>query len=176
MKISAFALLAMSASLVASSPIFKKSFGSSVLHGLDKPRYFNRAVRDDTSSEAVFRQDIGTFSSSKPKHSRHAIGAAGDDNNPYVWDFETYSQANYYGDRQRFNGDGCWNFQCSQVRSYKGLPDMDYTFYDKEECEGKVLLHTTDEKMDSMKQPFKPCSVMVKKQHDEEDSTADREA
>ncbi|KAF9568848.1 hypothetical protein EC968_002820 [Mortierella alpina] len=175
MKISAITLLALSASLVASSPVSKKSFDSSVIHGFGKPQYFKHAVREDTFSEAVFQPVIGSFSSSESKHSHTAVEAAGDDSNPYVWDFETYSQANYYGDRQRFNGDGCWNFQCSQVRSYKGLPDMDYTFYEKEECEGKVLLHTTEEKMQSMKQPFKPCSVMVKKQHEEE-STADPEA
>ncbi|KAF9945278.1 hypothetical protein BGZ72_001507, partial [Mortierella alpina] len=177
MKISALTLLAMSASLATAGPIAKKNFDSSVMNGFDKPRYLNRAVRDDTSSEAVFHPDIGAFSSSKAKHSgKTAFKAASDDKNPYVWDFETYSQANYYGDRQRFNGDGCWNFQCSLVRSYKGLPDMDYTFYEKEECEGKVLLHTTDEKMQSMKQPFKPCSVMVKKQHADDEAAAEREA
>ncbi|KAF9988044.1 hypothetical protein BGZ75_010094 [Mortierella antarctica] len=163
MKFLALTLLALGASVVASSPISKKSFDSSVIHGSGKLQYLNHAVRDDTSSEAVFHPDIGAFSSSKSKHSHKAIEAASDDNNPYVWDFETYSQANYYGDRQRFNGDGCWNFRCSLVRSYKGLPNMDYTFYDKEECKGTVLLHTTDEKMQSLKQPFKPCSVMVKK-------------
>ncbi|KAF9963639.1 hypothetical protein BGZ70_007267 [Mortierella alpina] len=176
MKISAATLLALSVSFVASSPISKKSSDSSVVHGFGKPRYLNHAVRDDTSSEAVFNPAIGAFSSSKSKRSHTAVEAAGDEHNPYVWDFETYSQANYYGDRQRFNGDGCWNFQCSLVRSYKGLPDMDYTFYDKEECEGTVLLHTTEEKMESMKQPFKPCSVMVKKQHADEESTVDQEA
>ncbi|KAF9545431.1 hypothetical protein EC957_010961 [Mortierella hygrophila] len=56
---------------------------------------------------------------------------------PYAWDFETYSRDNYIGDRQRFNGDGCVNLHCIEVRGYK------------------------DEMRDQIKQPFKPCSIRV---------------
>ncbi|KAF9426457.1 hypothetical protein BGZ94_006502 [Podila epigama] len=79
----------------------------------------------------------------------------------YRWDFETFSQPNYYGDRQRFNGDGCVNFRCINIQSYQGLPNKEYIFYDGDDCYGAVILRTTKEKLSPIPQPFAPCSIRV---------------
>ncbi|KAF9116927.1 hypothetical protein BGX30_005796, partial [Mortierella sp. GBA39] len=69
--------------------------------------------------------------------STHDISA---ERESYAWDFETYSQDNYIGDRQRFNGDGCVNLHCVEVRGYKGLPNKEYIFYEGDDCYGAVIL------------------------------------
>ncbi|KAG0345708.1 hypothetical protein BG004_003231 [Podila humilis] len=93
--------------------------------------------------------------------SRIASLVTADDNDRYTWDFETYSQPNYYGNRQRFNGGGCVNFRCIKVQSYKGLKNKEYIFYDGHDCHGEVMLRTTKKMMSSIPQPFAPCSIRV---------------
>ncbi|KAG0082457.1 hypothetical protein BGZ92_011726 [Podila epicladia] len=61
------------------------------------------------------------------KYRAASVIAAGE-RDPYTWDFEGFSQSNYYGDRQRFNGNGCVNFHCVNFQSYKGLPNKEYIF------------------------------------------------
>ncbi|KAG0323972.1 hypothetical protein BG000_002400, partial [Podila horticola] len=97
----------------------------------------------DTPHDDIISQ-VPVFASTE---SRSASVIAAGKRDPYTWDFETFSQANYYGDRQRFNGDGCVNFRCVNVRAYKGQPDKEYIFYDGDDCYGAVLLLTIQEKM-----------------------------
>ncbi|GJJ72171.1 hypothetical protein EMPS_04528 [Entomortierella parvispora] len=157
MKITSWVTLAMVVGFVSANPI--ETFG--------KPYFIHTHIREDSYSQAVpptvdaASALMVDHSKTEDGHNRHASQATKDDKNPYVWDFETYSQANYYGDRQRFNGDGCVNFRCIEVRSYKGLPDKEYIFYDGDDCYGAVILRTTDEKRESISQPFKPCSIRV---------------
>ncbi|KAG0049237.1 hypothetical protein BGZ83_005936 [Gryganskiella cystojenkinii] len=157
MKIASWVALAMVIGFVSANPI--ESFG--------KPKYITSSLRDDFYSEAVpetvdtANARVAEHSKLDNDHSRYAAHAAKGDKNPFVWDFETYSQANYYGDRQRFNGDGCVNFRCDEVRSYKGLKNKEYIFYDGDDCFGAVILRSTDEKKQSIPQPFKPCSIRV---------------
>ncbi|KAF9579259.1 hypothetical protein BGW38_004556 [Lunasporangiospora selenospora] len=84
--------------------------------------------------------------------------------NPFVWDFESFSQDNFIGNRQRFNGDGCFNFHCSEIRSFKGLPDKEYIFYQLADCTSRVLLRTGLPEIQSIPadlRPFQPCSIRV---------------
>ncbi|KAF9135087.1 hypothetical protein BGW39_004719 [Mortierella sp. 14UC] len=134
------------------------------------PRFHTDAVREESYSKAMLiPKSIEVSPKSSDHQGRTSIlvhsdpSAATDSNKrePYIWDFETYSQNNYYGDRQRFNGDGCVNFRCSDVRAFKDLTNKEYIFYNGDDCYGVVILRTTDEMMDNIKQPFKPCSIRV---------------
>ncbi|KAG0036903.1 hypothetical protein BGZ82_003462 [Podila clonocystis] len=136
MRIASLISLAAILGFVASSPISDKRDTSN----------------DDTASQ------VPVFATTKNRAA--SIIAAGE-RDPYTWDFETFSQANYYGDRQRFNKDGCVNFHCVNFQSYKGLPNKEYIFYDGDDCYGAVILRTTQEKMSSIPQPFAPCSIRV---------------
>ena len=53
------------------------------------------------------------------------------------------------------------NLRCSEVRSFKGLLGKEYIFYDGVDCYGAVVLRTTDEKQESITQPFSPCLIRV---------------
>jgi len=154
MKITSWVTLAMVVGFVSADPV--ETFG--------KPKFVNAQTREDSYSQAVpptvdaASTLVAGHSKTENEHNRYAAQASPNVKNPYVWDFETYSQANYYGDRQRFNGDGCVNFHCGEVRSYKGLPNKEYIFYDGDDCYGAVILRTTDEKRQSITQP---CSIRV---------------
>lgn len=102
---------------------------------------------------------LGTILVFASTENRAAFIIAAGERGPYTWDFETYSQAKYYGDRQRFNGDGCVNFRCVNVQAYKGLPNKEYIFYDGDDCYSSVILRTTQEKKSPIPQPFAPCSI-----------------
>ncbi|KAF9369509.1 hypothetical protein CPB97_003545 [Podila verticillata] len=107
----------------------------------------------DTSSREDAVSQVPVFASTE---SRSASVIAAGERDPYTWDLEIYSQADYYGDHQRFNGDGCVN-----VQAYKGLPNKEYIFYDGDDCYGTVILRTIQEKMSPIPQPFAPCSIRV---------------
>ncbi|KAG0091471.1 hypothetical protein BGZ93_008823, partial [Podila epicladia] len=85
------------------------------------------------------------------KYRAASVIAAGE-RDPYTWDFEGFSQSNYYGDRQRFNGNGCVNFHCVNFHTF---------FYDGDDCYGVVILRTTQEKMSPIPQSFASCSIRV---------------
>ncbi|KAF9922830.1 hypothetical protein FBU30_007038 [Linnemannia zychae] len=140
------------------------------------PHFYTNAIRGESYAEAVaipvtveFNEITGICDAAanhptQPHYTNRAasmIPAAG--RGIYTWDFETYSQNNFIGDRQRFNGGGCVNFRCSEARGYKGLPDKEYTFYKEHDCHGDVLLKTKEVQMDNIKQPFNPCSIDVKR-------------
>ncbi|KAF9106565.1 hypothetical protein BGX29_009092 [Mortierella sp. GBA35] len=174
MKITSLATIAMVIGLVASTPTPQSSPQTNkdtLVQTFGVPHFLNTPAREDSYAEAVNIPSSASASSTAPaspaasKSSDHEGRSAslitGSARDPYVWDFETYSQPNYYGDRQRFNGDGCVNFRCSEVRAYKGLPNKEYIFYDGDDCYGAVILRTPEEKMQSIKQPFKPCSIRV---------------
>ncbi|KAG9070869.1 hypothetical protein KI688_008410 [Linnemannia hyalina] len=135
------------------------------------PRFHVSAFREDTYSDAttIIPKTLESDSTVVPHSidqegrssffvSTHEISV---EREPYSWDFETYSQSNYIADRQRFNGDGCVNIHCVEVRGYKGLPNKAYIFYEGDDCYGAVIFRTTDEMRDQIKQPFKPCSIRV---------------
>ncbi|KAF9081188.1 hypothetical protein BGX23_001159 [Mortierella sp. AD031] len=164
MKITSLATIAMVIGLVASTPTPQSSPQTNkdtLVQTFGVPHFLNTPVREDSYAEAVNIPSSASASSTAPaspaasKSSDHEGRSAslitGSAQDPYVWDFETYSQPNYYGDRQRFNGDG----------SYKGLPNKEYIFYDGDDCYGAVILRTPEEKTQSIKQPFKPCSIRV---------------
>ncbi|KAF9303880.1 hypothetical protein BGZ74_002846 [Mortierella antarctica] len=86
------------------------------------------------------------FASTK---NRAASVIAAGERDPYTWDFEGFSQTNYYGDRQRFNGDGCVNFHYESHRvqdpsDWKGAGNppagTDLAIYPQPRYKGKALM------------------------------------
>ncbi|KAG0286888.1 hypothetical protein BGZ97_007273 [Linnemannia gamsii] len=168
--ITSLATIAMAITLATATTTTLQSEAETIVQTFGIPRFHSDAVREDTYSEATTVVIPNTLNSVVVPHSSeqesrssllvltHDIAA---EREPYTWDFETFSQDNYYGDRQRFNGDGCVNLHCVEVRGYKGLPNKEYIFYEGDDCYGSVVLRTNDEMMDKIKQPFKPCSIRV---------------
>ncbi|KAF9913103.1 hypothetical protein EC991_003562 [Linnemannia zychae] len=169
MKITALATIALAISLAtASTTTVQSNAEDTLVQTFGVPHFHTTAVREESYAEAMaIPESFEVAPKSSDHEGRPSIlvhgnpSAAADKRDPYVWDFETYSQNNYYGDRQRFNGDGCVNFRCSEVRAYKGLTGKEYIFYDGDDCYGAVILRTSNEMMDEIKQPFKPCSIRV---------------
>ncbi|OAQ36200.1 hypothetical protein K457DRAFT_12705 [Linnemannia elongata AG-77] len=167
--IASMATIAMAIGLATATTLHSEA--DTLVQTFGTPRFHSSAVREDTYSEAttIIPQTLESDNMVVP-HSTdqevrsstyvptHDISAKRE---PYTWDFETFSQNNYIGDRQRFNGDGCVNFHCVEVRGYKGLPNKEYIFYEGDDCYGAVILRTTDEMRDQIEQPFKPCSIRV---------------
>ena len=135
------------------------------------PRFHSSAVREGTYSEATtiiprpLESNSMVVLHSTDQEGRPSFFVPTRDisakREPYTWDFETFSQNNYIGDRQRFNGDGCVNLHCVEVRGYKGLPNKENIFYEGDNYYGAVILRTTDEMKDRIERPFKPCSIRI---------------
>ncbi|KAF9081976.1 hypothetical protein BGX27_004690 [Mortierella sp. AM989] len=160
MKIAIFTSLVMVIGLVTSAPSAKKPMKDDLIHAFGEPHYMRIPVLEGSYANAVNPSSSDKLKD-KPRTAEVEItpNDVGDD--IYVWDFETYSQANYIGQRQRFNGDGCVNLHCTQVASYRGKKDKDYTFYGGDDCNGAVILRSQEDKLGLIPQPFKPCSIRV---------------
>ncbi|KAF9352876.1 hypothetical protein BGX26_009340, partial [Mortierella sp. AD094] len=167
MKITTLTSLAVAIGLVASAPSTKKPMKDDLIHAFGEPQYMKTPVRDGSYANAVTPPSSSDSSEDKP---RPAEVETSDVGSIYVWDFEAYSQPNFIGQRQRFNGDGCVNLHCSQVGSFKGKDDKDYIFYDGDDCYGAVVLRSQETNIGLIPQPFKPCSIRVQWQSNYNDT------